>query len=196
MATSAASCLQVSTVRLVLKLHPDMPSPATAVEVEAARPQPDALRLRYFVTGDLAKIRLPAITASRRRNGLWRHSCFEAFVRVPPSRAYFEFNFAPSMEWAAYRFDDYRQAMTPLKSFGPPHIEARLGDEGYELGTVLDLRALPDLGPEADWRLGLSAVIEDRDGHRSSWALAHPPGGPDFHHKDCFALELPAAERL
>jgi hypothetical protein len=23
--------------------------------------------------------------------------------------------------------------------------------------------------------------------------LAHPPGKPDFHHSDCFALELPAA---
>jgi len=23
--------------------------------------------------------------------------------------------------------------------------------------------------------------------------LAHPPGKPDFHHPDCFALELPPA---
>ena len=29
----------------------------------------------------------------------------------------------------------------------------------------------------------------------SYWALAHPPGKPDFHHPDCFALELPAARR-
>jgi hypothetical protein len=25
--------------------------------------------------------------------------------------------------------------------------------------------------------------------------LAHPPGKPDFHHSDCFALELPATVR-
>ena len=45
----------------------------------------------------------------------------------------------------------------------------------------------------ASWRLGLSAVIEDTSGGKSYWALAHPPGKPDFHHADCFALELPPA---
>jgi hypothetical protein len=35
--------------------------------------------------------------------------------------------------------------------------------------------------------LGLSAVLEEQDGTKSYWALAHPPGGkPDFHHPDCF----------
>jgi hypothetical protein len=53
---------------------------------------------------------------------------------------------------------------------------------------------LRDLPADAPWRLGLSAVIEDRSGQKSYWALAHPPGRPDFHHEDCFALELtPAA---
>jgi hypothetical protein len=41
--------------------------------------------------------------------------------------------------------------------------------------------------------LALSAVIETLDGAKSYWALAHPPGKPDFHHADCFAIELPAA---
>ena len=40
------------------------------------------------------------------------------------------------------------------------------------------------------WRLGLSAVIEDTSGRKSYWALAHPPGKPDFHHADCFAHEF------
>ena len=39
--------------------------------------------------------------------------------------------------------------------------------------------------------LGLSAVIEGADGSLSYWALVHPPGKPDFHNADCFALELP-----
>jgi hypothetical protein len=40
------------------------------------------------------------------------------------------------------------------------------------------------------WRLGLSAIIEEASGQRSYWALAHPPGKPDFHHPDSFALEV------
>jgi hypothetical protein len=37
-----------------------------------------------------------------------------------------------------------------------------------------------------------SAIIEEEDGTKSYWALAHPrEGPPDFHHPSCFVLELP-----
>jgi hypothetical protein len=53
----------------------------------------------------------------------------------------------------------------------------------------LELHGFPELlnGP---WHLGLSAIVEDTNGGKSYWALAHPPGKPDFHHADCFTLEL------
>ena len=38
--------------------------------------------------------------------------------------------------------------------------------------------------------VGLSAVIEEQGGVLSYWALRHPPGKPDFHHRDSFAMEL------
>jgi hypothetical protein len=44
-------------------------------------------------------------------------------------------------------------------------------------------------------RVGVSAILEDRDGTKSYWALAHPPGKPDFHDPACFALELAAPRR-
>jgi hypothetical protein len=40
------------------------------------------------------------------------------------------------------------------------------------------------------WRIGLAAVIEERSGHKSYWALAHPPGKADFHPFDSCALEF------
>ena len=49
------------------------------------------------------------------------------------------------------------------------------------------------LGPEP--ALALSSVIEELDGTKSYWALAHPPGQPDFHHPACFAATLPAPEQ-
>ena len=39
-------------------------------------------------------------------------------------------------------------------------------------------------------RLGLSAIVEDAAGTLSYWALRHPPGKPDFHHTDAFALQM------
>ncbi len=97
------------------------------------------------------------------------------------------FNFAPSTQWAAYRFDGYREGMTAIAEIAAPRLEAERTPQTYALRAAL---TLPD---EGALRLGLSAVIEETNGHRSYWALAHPPGKPDFHHSDCFALELPAA---
>lgn len=44
---------------------------------------------------------------------------------------------------------------------------------------------------ETAWRMAASAVVEEADGTKSYWALAHPPGKPDFHHEAGFVLELP-----
>jgi len=74
-------------------------------------------------------------------------------------------------------------------------MEVRSDGACFELRASLDLNRLADLPSNGPWRLGLSAVIEEAGGGRSYWALAHPPGKPDFHHSDCFALELPAIER-
>ncbi|MDH5556301.1 MAG: DOMON-like domain-containing protein [Alphaproteobacteria bacterium] len=166
---------------------------ATGVEAEAARPGSDSLLLRFIVTGVIADLFLPPATATERTDELWRHTCFEAFVRAGPGTAYYEFNFAPSTQWAAYRFDGYRCGMSVASTMGAPRIEVRSDGGSYELQASLALDHLPDLPRDAAWRLGLSAVIEEADGNISYWALAHPPGKPDFHHSDCFTLELPSA---
>ena len=41
------------------------------------------------------------------------------------------------------------------------------------------------------WHLGLSAVLEEKNGTKSFWALAHGDGLPDFHNPDCFVAKLP-----
>ena len=47
-------------------------------------------------------------------------------------------------------------------------------------------------GQEPQWQLGLSAVLEEKDGTKSYWALSHPNADkPDFHHPDCFVAQLP-----
>ena len=53
-----------------------------------------------------------------------------------------------------------------------------------------DLACIVELARQEKWQLGLSAVIEELNGHKSYWALAHPPGKPDFHHSDCFTYEF------
>ena len=169
-------------MRRLLTAHPQFPSQAISrVEVEIARPAAGALSLTYVVTGDIGALVLPAPAPARRTDELWRATCFEAFVRPEPGAAYHEFNFAPSTQWAAYRFSDYRAGMAPL-DIAPLDIDVHRGDEGLTLHV-----SIPAAAPA---RMALSAILEETGGRKSYWALAHPPGRPDFHHADGFAYEL------
>jgi hypothetical protein len=131
-----------------------------------------------------------------RTDELWRHTCFEAFLRGPSTTAYYEFNFAPSTQWAAYKFSGYRSGMRVATEINAPRIEVEVQREQYTLQALVELdEALPlaSRGGAAIWRVGLSAVIKETSGRQSYWALAHPSGKPDFHHSDCFPLEVPQA---
>jgi hypothetical protein len=178
-------------MRQILKCHPHTLSSATTrVEVEVARPHAGSLVLRYLVSGKIGDLRLPPVTAPARADGLWQHTCFEAFLRSPPQTAYYEFNFAPSTQWAAYRFGRYRKEMRVATEFSAPRIELLSTSDCYALQVSLDVDGLSMLPREAGWRLGLAALIEETNGRKSHWALAHPPGKADFHHPDCIAYEL------
>ena len=55
---------------------------------------------------------------------------------------------------------------------------------------MLDAAWLASLQSPAALRLGLAAVIEDRAGVLSYWALKHPVEKPDFHHADSLVVAL------
>jgi hypothetical protein len=157
------------------------------VRVEIAR-SPGVLRLWYVVTGDLAALRIPAATKPARADGLWEHSCFEVFLRGGLQESYCEFNVSPSGQWAAYRFDGYRRGMAYLPHPGLFSATTQ-ASHSLTVSVEIDLKELPMSPP---LKLGICAVIESLSGGKSYWALRHAPGKPDFHHPDCFALELPA----
>ena len=171
--------------------HPDSRcTAATHVAVDVVRLGGRRLALSYVVSGDIGALRLPPKAAAERGEQLWRQTCFEAFVGTVLASAYYEFNFAPSTQWAAYRFTGYRSGMHVATEIGAPIIDVDLSPERYTLQAVLTLDGLADLPRDAGWRLGLAAVTEDTGGRMSYWALAHPPGKADFHHVDGFAHEL------
>ena len=181
--------------RQPLRPHPRTPcARLDALEAEAIRLPANVLMLGYFLTGAMADLSLPPPGPPTRADELWRHTCFEAFVGVVGEEPYFEFNFATSGEWAAYRFSGYRAGMSVASEVDAPRLEVRMTARTFELKMFLELGRPADLRADARWRLGLSAVIEDMAGGKSYWALAHPPGKADFHHADSFARELPPME--
>jgi len=178
-------------MRQPLRRHPASDCiAADRIEVEIARPSADILALSYVVRGRISDIRLPPVSEPLRGDDLWRHTCFEAFVCAASGAAYYEFNFAPSTQWAAYRFSGYRSGMAVATETGAPAIAVESRPDCYTLQASLALDRLSGLPRAAPWRLGLSALIEDRNGRMSWWALAHPSGKPDFHHADSFTYEF------
>ena len=68
-----------------------------------------------------------------------------------------------------------------LAAFGPASAQD-VEDDAVLLGV--------GLGGVGDGAVGLSAVLEEKDGAKSYRALAHQGEKPDFHHADCFAARL------
>src|SRR5258707_10712262 len=121
-------------MRQVLKLHPDSRSAAAAhVEVVVTRPRVDSLVLSYIVTGKMSDVRMPPVMAAVRSDDLWRHTCFEAFVGASSSAEYYEFNFTPSTQWAAYRFSSYRSGMRVAAEISAPPIKVQSSTDCYTL---------------------------------------------------------------
>jgi hypothetical protein len=181
-------------MRWKLVPHPETPpSSIGAVDVELFMTGGNNMQLCYAVTG--SGLLLPERRSRERADGLWTMTCFELFLRPVDVGAYFEFNFSPSSQWAAYAFDDHRTGMQPVRLSVDPLVDRAPPRGPEESGIYYMLKVDVDLSdlPSRPLRMGLSAVIEEESGRKSYWALAHPPGKPDFHHLDCFAAELPAA---
>jgi len=163
-----------------------IPHPTTAdgpihsLTVLAER-QGDRLWLRFVAEGDVDRIAWSAETQAGRVDELWRHTCFEVFVRA--GEGYREYNLSPSGAWASYAFDGYRSGMVAADE-----AATVAGLDGAS--DMVALEGAIELPVHAE-ALALSAVIEDIEGNISYWALAHPSDKPDFHHPDSFVLELP-----
>ena len=174
-----------------LTCHTDTVTTSVWIVDVNIRPKPQGgLSLCYKLTGDLAQIRIPAPQPTIAKDGLWEHTCFEAFIAVEGGAGYHEFNFSPSGQWAAYSFSDYR-ARNPWTASQRPAIRFVKSDGCLLLEAVIVAADLPQNKANKPLQLGLAAVIEASDGSLSYWALNHPEEDrPDFHHRAGFILSL------
>jgi hypothetical protein len=179
-------------VSAVLEPHPDTPLPTIeSIETTISWTPSRILTVTYRIRGRVDRLRIPAEqSSSLRSHELWRHTCFELFVGAQNDAEYYEFNFSPSGEWALYEFRDYRDGGPFGGDALEPQIDVAQDAGGLQLNAVVPLDRLPGIQPRIGLALGLAAVIENLNGELSYWALSHPPGKPDFHHLDNFALRI------
>jgi len=180
---------------LTAELRPHPQSPLDAIrrfDVEVRQGSwPRELRVRYRIEGDMKRLRLPPPDSgfARRTDGLWQHTCFEAFLRPDSSESYHEFNFSPSGDWAAWRFDARRTGRSLPTMPAPPSRFMRHSLH-CEMTVDIPVEALPELAGAAAVNLGIAAVIESLDGELSYWALSHRGMKPDFHDPASFELQV------
>jgi hypothetical protein len=178
---------------IALACYPTTPTDAVrGIDVCVERAQSGALVFRYVLRAEMLHVRVPPLARAARADGLWKHTCFEAFIApAGASDSYYELNFSPSRQWAIYSFEAYRHGMSPVDAMAPPALALRHFDDRLELDATLGLTDLEEFQAARTLKLAVTAVVEDDSGTLSYWALKHAPGKPDFHHPDGFVLELP-----
>jgi hypothetical protein len=177
----------------MLVAHPRTPGAAVyGIGAEIRFIKPAVLFCDYTLHADMAQVRIPQPRGASPVDGLWQHTCFEAFIGAPGTEAYYEFNFSPAGDWACYRFGAYRDGGGAATVAPAPHLQVYRNAERLELSATVHLGALTELAEAPQLRVALTAVVEDAAAELSYWSLRHAAGKPDFHHADGFVLELAA----
>ena len=145
----------------------------------------------YVLRGALEGLIIPAMRNKRlRERELWNGTCCEFFLAIEGSPQYWEFNLSPSGSWNVYCFEGYRQGMREDESFGSLPFSVRRGADSLALSLTVDFSTV--IRPDRTVELAVSAVMQQRDGMLTYWALVHPCPQPDFHRRKSFAIRLQA----
>jgi len=156
------------------------------------RRQGASVSVCWLVAGAVEALPLPPLAARRsRRDGLWEHTCCEAFLAPVASPRYWELDVSPAGHWNFYRFDREREGMTtePRLEGLAAFARARHGARGIAITVTLDLAPIPELST-APLDVGLATVLAPTPGARSYWALRHVAAVPDFHRRESFLARI------
>jgi hypothetical protein len=161
-----------------------------AVALERS-PEGATLRLHYRLEADLGSaasaLLLPPPGPPSRRDGLWQHTCLEAFLAPADGEPYWELNLAPSGDWALYRFAAYRRGQ---QSPALENLPVAVVNRAEQLELSLNFPLPTELATASQLELAVTAVLEQQSGALSYWALRHPAAQPDFHLREGFVLRL------
>ena len=118
----------------------------------------------------------------KRKDELWKSTCFEAFWSEPGSTKYCELNFNQNGEWNIYEFASYRLPQPPVAS------------NQYKVTGIFSKDKKLNCAIEADKNLGVleaSLTCILKVGEKTLYfATRHCGEKPDFHLRDSFILKV------
>lgn len=145
--------------------------------------------ISYSLTSAISELVISApADIPERRNNIWQETCFEFFLGLKDAERYWEFNLSPSGHWNVYRFKTYREARQEEEAFTSLPFNVISSTDAFMLDLEFDLDKI--IPADETLKVGISAVIKQRDGNTSYWALAHTGQKTDFHKRESFIIEL------
>jgi hypothetical protein len=150
--------------------------------------QGQTLALRSELRGGIEAVALPEPEAPQRRWCLWEETCLEFFLGPQNSPRYWEFNLSPAGHWNVFTFEGYRQGIKEEPALAALPFAVRRQPGLWQLTLEVDLAGLIPARQALD--AAITAVIKDREGGITYWALTHPGPQPDFHRRDSFIIKL------
>lgn len=165
------------------------------IEYEVRR-KDGCISVDYDLYGALEHLIIPSAAAleDMRCSDLWLHTCFELFLRevAGDESSYLECNFSPAGTWNVYSFSSYRKEMKPANLVRAPEITVVKTKKTVSLQVEIEVSGLISSSSAID--VGVSCVIESREGKLGYWALSHPGQTPDFHDPRSFEIRLSAED--
>jgi hypothetical protein len=96
---------------------------------------------------------------------------------------------SPSGDWNVYRMDAYRRVGFREET-SIQQLPFEVQREDHTLTVVTTINLSPIFQQNDNLEIGITAVIQTRDGKETYWALTHPAPQADFHLRESFILAL------
>ena len=168
---------------------PDPSTPDITITGKILR-RNNLLTIHYGLAGKTGDIFLPALSINpTRKDDLWKFTCLEFFLAVKRLPQYWEFNLSPSGDWNVYHMDAYRRiGFREETSIRGLQLEIQGFSNDFLLNAAVDLN--PIIQAEQILEVGVTAVIQTKEGSETHWALMHPAPEADFHLRESFTLSV------
>jgi len=126
------------------------------------------IKVTYNIVGDPSNIIFPVKSEFKRKDDLWKDTCFELFL-LKEDGQYFEINFSPSKEYNIYKFKKYREEMSTSEELVLNIIK------NNQKQIVLEI----DIFKINIFKFNICSVINSSN-QLSYWSIYHQES-PDFH---------------
>lgn len=125
----------------------------------------------------------------QKKEGIWHSTCFEVFLSSSETVAYTEWNLCPSGDWWVMDFSKYRERIeiSGLDTRKPQYQQWSL-ENPNQLSGQFGINIPQNISSQS-LKLGLTSILESKNGIKTYWALAHLQKNPDFHIYESFLTE-------